>query len=102
MKGYDAWRTRTPWDDEPDHMDDCPAGPDGPEIYSECGGVGRCECTHRGVQQGFFGWLRMWFVAGMWWAGPCAIVADPDCTCPSPEEIAADRAEARVEACEDS
>ena len=21
---YDAWRTRTPWDDEPKHLRDCP------------------------------------------------------------------------------
>lgn len=22
--GYDKWRTATPWDDEPDHVLDCP------------------------------------------------------------------------------
>lgn len=22
--GYDAWRTRTPWEDEPEHCRDCP------------------------------------------------------------------------------
>ena len=28
---YDAWRTRTPYDDEPDHLTDCPMHEDQPD-----------------------------------------------------------------------
>lgn len=24
IAGYDAWKTRTPYEDEPDHLPDCP------------------------------------------------------------------------------
>lgn len=60
-------------------------------VYSECGGVGRCEC--------FPDTLRGWLNA--WWQGPCAVDPSPECDCPSPQEIAEDRAEARAEAMRD-
>ncbi|MES2155410.1 MAG: hypothetical protein V4510_09780 [bacterium] len=50
---YDAWRTATPWDDEPEHVKTCP----------------RHEDNHDGEPA--------------------------DCTCPTPAEIAAERAEDR-------
>lgn len=70
-------------------------------VYSECGGIGQCECRNRGVQRGLFGLLRMWFTAGQWWAGDCLIDPSPECDCHSPAEIRADREEARAEARED-
>ena len=80
-RGYDAWRTRTPWDDEPEHCGRCPAGEDAPDLYSECGGLGECECYSNKPK-----WLR--------WAyrlkdrikfgeEVCVVVKDPDCTCES-------------------
>ncbi len=78
-RDYDAWRTRTPWDDIPDHLADCPKNDDAPEVY-ECGGVGEHFCS----------WVER-EVNG------CDLVKG-DCTCPTPAELAADRAEARADA----
>lgn len=38
-KGYDAWRTRTPWDDERDHIKSCPMHED-----KHDGEPAVCEC----------------------------------------------------------
>ena len=86
-RGYDAWRTRTPWDDYPDHHADCPSGEDAQDLYSECGGRGGCEC----YPDTWWGRLRrLLFDGGEY----CVVVEDPDCTCPTPEDIAEDRADA--------
>jgi len=31
FRGYDAWKTRTPFDDQQDHRADCPCNEDAPE-----------------------------------------------------------------------
>ena len=57
-------------------------------VYSDCGGVGRCECfpdTLRGRLAGFL-------------QGACAVDEDPACDCPTPAEVRAERDEARDEA----
>lgn len=38
-RGYDAWRTRTPWDDEPDHIKSCPLYEEKPD-----GETAECKC----------------------------------------------------------
>ncbi len=81
------------------HHAACPADEDAEPRYTECGGVGRCQCLDRGVQQGWWGWLRMWFVAGMWWAGPCPVDTDPPCEC---ADIADNDEASRADAAEDA
>ncbi len=81
------------------HYEACPAHEDAEPRFTECGGVGQCKCLHRGAQQGWLGWLRMWFVAGMWWAGPCAVDSEPECEC---AEIDGDKAASAADAREDA
>ena len=77
IRGYDAWKTRTPYDDIPDHVAKCPANPDADEIYSECRGHNECFCSM--IEREING---------------CAPV-EPECTCPTPAELALDAAEYR-------
>lgn len=77
---------------EPDYPEECPDSCRSMQVvYSECGGVGQCECfpdTLRG---------RL----ALWWQGPCAVDLSPECECPTADEIAENRAEARAEATRD-
>lgn len=91
FKNYDAWKTRTPWDNIPDHEKACPAGEDGPELYSECGGLGQCECYPRTL----WGFVTWWWVVLKDGEDVCTVVEDPECICPSKEEIRAEKEEAR-------
>lgn len=83
FKNYDAWRLATPWDDEPDHLKDCPCSPDSEPIYSECGGIGECLCSEIDLA-----------------INGCEEI-DPECTCPTKAELEAERAEARRDAEQD-
>ena len=78
--------------DGPDDPEECPDSCHSMQVvYSECGGIGACECFPKTLR----GRLALW------WQGPCEIDPEPECDCLSPEEIKADRAEARAEARED-
>lgn len=80
-RGYDAWRTATPWDDETEHVKSCPMHPDREDEGAfECGGYGEhfCSYAHREING-------------------CELV-EMDCTCPSLEELKAEAAEARADA----
>lgn len=74
IRGYDAWKTRTPWDDEPQHRPSCPAHEDADEVF-ECGGHNEHLCSV--IEREING---------------CEIV-EAECGCPTPAEIAAERAE---------
>jgi len=96
-RGYDAWRTSTPYDYDEEHFDICPAGEDGPELFSECGGLGECEC----YPDTWLGKLRRFMDRLVLGESVCIPTKDPECTCPSAQEIAEERAEARRDAMED-
>ena len=82
LPGYDAWRTRTPWDDSPDHLEECPCHEDSEPMCAECG---LPELPHQIVP---ISQLSHNFVAD----------DKPECICPTPAELKADREEARHEA----
>ncbi len=79
-KSYDAWRTATPYDDEPDHLRGCPCHEDSDVIWSKCGGHNECLCS-LAIRE----------------LGECEEI-EPECICPSSEELEAEAAEARQEA----
>ncbi len=70
-----------------DHVSSCPAGEDGPTLFSECGGVGRCVCFPDNVHGRI----------NLFWHGPCAAVVEPDCICPNEAEERAEAAEAEYD-----
>lgn len=92
FKNYDAWKTRTPWDNESDHDRWCPAREDADPFFSVCEAELNCECYDTATLRGLIQFL---------WNGPCEIDPEPECTCPSPAEIKAERAERRAEMMED-
>lgn len=65
-------------------------------IWSQCGGVDMCSCyAHLPHGTRWFWRLRDWLIFGQ---EICVPLTDNECDCPSAEEIAADRAEARADA----
>ena len=77
--GYDAWRTKTPYDDEVPHIDSCPANDDAEQTYSECGGIGECICTtiEKAVNE--------------------CVPLEGECICPTKEDIEQDKADAYMD-----
>lgn len=74
--GHDAWKTTPPAEKE--HVKGCPHHEDAPEVY-ECGGNGGHLCSSADRAE----------------AG-CEQI-EPDCTCPTPEDAAEARADARAD-----
>lgn len=74
---------------EPNYPEDCPDTCRSKQnVHVECGSTRACKCFPRTL----LGRLCMWLV------GPCGIEEDPECDCPAPAEIRAEREERRAEA----
>lgn len=44
IRGYDAWKTRTPWEDDPEHLLSCPLHDDNYDEESADDDGAVCEC----------------------------------------------------------
>lgn len=76
-RGYDAWRTSTPWDDEVECPESCASMRSCPNDCPGCTCDGNNECKH------------------------CMDHLPDDCDCPTDEEIACERADYLRDARED-
>ena len=63
------------------------------EVWSECGGVDACECFGPAP----WSWPNRWLELYKHGVAECRPVVK-ECDCPSPEDIKAERAEAKAEA----